>query len=274
MASQIPTDTRLPHVKTPLLSSLESLQEIRIQTALLESTETQIVETTKKLDHTTNLLSETCAEQMQLLDERVMLMDQLKIVQQDYETMNAQASRLQAEKTKLQNALNELQDGYLPFKDQVDILRGEHGLKSRPTLQQVIESQMSCYLEERRGRWIKNGLTEGQSFGKTGGLASGTGSTLHSAAVSKSDKESSASHTALSAGGSRAAKGSVSIVGSTRVNGSSNKVAKKSSFTPSGRGRGRPPGSVATTRTSSGSSIPASNSKQHRQSKSKDSSPQ
>ncbi|KAH6596042.1 hypothetical protein BASA61_003585 [Batrachochytrium salamandrivorans] len=153
-------------------SVLHSLQTTRVQTALLEHTETRIVETTKRLDHASNLLSETCAEQMQLQDERDLLLQQLRAVQRDIEVMESQTTKLQTEQTQIQTLLDSLHSTHAPLQDQVDALRMQHGLKPRPTLQQVVENQMSSYLDERRGRWIKNGLADPPPSSKRSSLTS------------------------------------------------------------------------------------------------------
>ncbi|KAI8923878.1 hypothetical protein BC831DRAFT_513830 [Entophlyctis helioformis] len=151
------------------LASLQRIRQVQpVQMADLDAAQTRILDTTRRLEQQDALVSEMSAERQRLLDERNSLLDQLRIVQQDYDLLGTHQAAVRQARDATRKDLEHLQSVYEPLKDAIDAERSAHGLQRLPTLQETIESRMNTYLEERRGRWLQNGLLD-----EPGGALSG-----------------------------------------------------------------------------------------------------
>ncbi|KAF9400585.1 hypothetical protein BGX21_003979 [Mortierella sp. AD011] len=214
------------------MAELMELKRMKIRQEDFLHMKDQILQIAQTLEDKQSILDEVRSERKSLQSELARYIAMVKQIQKDFELTQQAEAELTKERDQLSQQLSQLKNhDYKIFKEEVDQLRMEKGLRPLPSLEQEEAEFMGRYLEQRREQWREDGMQDvvfSNGLYNDGGVGSSC-SNRHGAAIinSSSPSPSSSSQRGPGSGSTK----------SLRTSTSSSSVASASSSTAVFNGR-------------------------------------
>ncbi|KAF9364803.1 hypothetical protein BGX34_000350 [Mortierella sp. NVP85] len=201
-------DNRDPEEK---MAELMELKQMKIRQEDFLHLKDQILHVSQDLEDKENILDEVRSERKVLQSELSRYISMARQVQKDLELAQQAEAQLSNERDQLSQQLNQLKHhDFKILKEEVDQLRTKKGLHPLPSLEQEEAERMGRYLEQRRGQWRDDGISDDGGIGPSTSSSSST-NYRHGAAETYTSQSSHA------ASGSRTSTLSATFTMTTRA---------------------------------------------------------